>query len=111
MEELTKKYYRIADVSALLGIPPTTLRFWETKFSDLRPKRNNGSQRLYTPNDIKLIQLIAFLLKDRGLKIEAAQDYIHNNRNDLDHRRQVIETLLQIRQRLETLLQATKTRH
>ena len=42
MEQLTKKFYRIGDVSELLGLPQSTIRFWEKEFSELRPRRNGG---------------------------------------------------------------------
>lgn len=43
MDQLDKKYYRIADVAEMLGLPASTLRYWETEFPTLRPKRNAGT--------------------------------------------------------------------
>ena len=49
MNTLDKKYYKIRDVAEMIGVPCSTLRFWEKEFSDLRPKRNDGGTRFYTP--------------------------------------------------------------
>lgn len=108
--ELTKKYYRIADVAEMLDLPQSTIRFWETEFSELRPKRNSKRTRLYTPSDIELLQLIKFLLKERGLKIEAARNYIRKNRADLDRRHRVITRLRAVRAQLLTLLDSIDER-
>lgn len=102
--ELTKKYYRIADVAQMLDLPHSTIRFWETEFSELRPRRNGHRTRFYTPSDVELLQLIKFLLKERGLKIDAARNYIRKNRADLDRRHRVIARLRSVRARLLTLL-------
>lgn len=104
--ELTKRYYRISDVKEMLGLPLSTLRYWEREFPELRPKRTNARTRLYTPNDIELIRLIKFLLHERGLKIEAARNYIHKNRADLNRRLEVVERLKDVRSKLADLLKA-----
>ncbi len=109
-DELTKKYYRIADVSELLGLPLSTLRYWESEFSELRPKRTEKRRRLYTPKDVELLELIKFLLKERGLKIEAARNYIRKNRADLDRRHRVIQRLRGVRNQLLTLLDSLDAR-
>lgn len=110
MDDLSKKFYYIADVSEIIGVPQSTLRFWEKKFPQLRPRRSDGQTRLYTPADIELLQLINFLLKERGLKIEAARDYIRHNRADLDRRHQIIKRLVNVRTRLTALLDELNTR-
>ena len=81
MEELTKKYYKIKDVAELLDLPPSTLRYWESEFSELRPKRNDGKIRLYTPNDIEQLRVIKFLVKDKQLTIEGAREHLRKNRH------------------------------
>lgn len=67
---LTKAYYKMGEVSEILGIPATTLRFWEKEFSQLRPPRLPSGQRRYRPEDIELCRKIQHLLRDKGLSIE-----------------------------------------
>ena len=45
-DELSKKYYRISEVAAILGVPASTLRYWENEFTVIRPKRNDTNRRL-----------------------------------------------------------------
>jgi len=69
---LTKAYYRIREVSALLDIPAYTLRFWEDEFPMFNPDRTDKGQRRYTPEQVELAKRIKELLYDKGLKIDAA---------------------------------------
>lgn len=111
MEELTKKYYKIKDVADLLELPPSTLRYWESEFSELRPKRNEGKVRLYTPNDIELLRVIKFLVKDKQLTIEGAREHLRKNRRAISKTQDVIDRLQSIRQQLTSLLEALDNRH
>ncbi|MBD5177431.1 MAG: MerR family transcriptional regulator [Bacteroidales bacterium] len=110
MEELTKKYYKIKDVAELLDLPPSTLRYWESEFSELRPKRNDGKIRLYTPNDIEQLRVIKFLVKDKQLTIEGAREHLRKNRHAISRTRSVIERLQAIRGELTSLLEALDNR-
>lgn len=102
-EELGKKYYKISEVAEILQLPVSTLRFWESKFTVVQPRRNAGGQRLYTPADIRKIQMIHFLVKEKGLKIEAAQEQIRSNASGVSRRFDAIERLRGIRSRLVEL--------
>ena len=86
MNTLDKKYYKIRDVAEMIGVPCSTLRFWEKEFSDLRPKRNDGGTRFYTPRDVEIVRMIHYLVKEKGLKIDAARDQLHRNRSGVEKR-------------------------
>lgn len=105
-DTLSKKFYRIGDVAEILEIPQSTLRFWEKEFAELRPKRNTGQRRLYTPNDIELLRVIRFLLKDKGLTLDGAREHLRRNRRTVDHRHAVITRLQAARNTLQSLLDA-----
>ena len=68
-----KRFFRIGDVSRLLGIKPHVLRFWESEFSVLRPNRADSKQRIYTKEDIALLLEIKTLLHSERLTIEGAK--------------------------------------
>ncbi|MBR1550919.1 MAG: MerR family transcriptional regulator [Muribaculaceae bacterium] len=106
MQEFDKKYYRIGDVAQILGIPVTTLRFWESQLTILKPKRNDKGTRFYTPADIETIKKIHYLVKDKGIKLEAAQAQIRANRDGVDKRFEVVDRLKGIRAQLKELQQA-----
>ncbi|MBD5233250.1 MAG: MerR family transcriptional regulator [Bacteroidales bacterium] len=109
-EEYTKKYYRIGDVATITGLPPSTIRFWEKEFSELRPKRNAGGTRYYTPADIEQLNIIKFLIRDKGLTIEGAREHLRRNRRDLDRKHQVVQRLRTIRKALTEMLEALDQR-
>lgn len=102
--ELTKIYYKISEVSEIMGIPATTLRFWEKEFPELSPKRNSTNRRTYTKRDIEELQIIKFLIKDKGLKIEAARNEFRTNRKNISRRLEIIDRLEKVKSELETLL-------
>lgn len=103
MQELSKKFYRISEVAEILGIPASTLRFWESKFTVIHPRRNPGGLRTYTPADIEKIRMIYYLVKEKGLKLDAAQEEIRSNSSGVARRFEAIERLRKIRARVVAL--------
>ena len=61
-----------------------TLRFWETKFKQLKPTILAGGRRYYTSKDIKVVRMIYFLLKEQGMTINGAKKAMNENLKDLD---------------------------
>ena len=107
MREATeKKYYKIKEVSEMLELPASTLRFWESQFTILKPKRNDGGTRFYTPSDIETLKMIRYLIKDKGLKIGAAQEAVRRNHSGISRRQRTVETLKEARDKLQHLLDA-----
>ncbi|MBQ2235208.1 MAG: MerR family transcriptional regulator [Muribaculaceae bacterium] len=106
MQELNKKFYRIGDVAVILGIPESTLRYWETQFTIIKPRRNAKNIRFYTPNDIETIRKVHYLVKEKGLKLDAAQAQIRANRDGVDKRFEVVDRLKEIKAQLQGLQRA-----
>lgn len=104
MDALSKKYYKISEVAEILNIPASTLRFWESKFTIIKPRRNAGGTRFYTPEDIEKIKMIHYLVKDKGLKLGAAQEQIHNNASGVSRHAAAVRRLQNVREKLNELL-------
>ena len=104
MDKLEKKFYKIKEVAEMLELPASTLRFWETKFSSVNPRRNQGGTRFYSPEDIEKLRMIHFLVKEKGLKIEAAQEQLRTNMSGVSKRHQAVERLRGVREKLNELL-------
>ena len=100
MDDLSKKFYKIGEVADILGIPASTLRFWEKEFTILRPRRNAKNIRVYTPQDVETIRKLYYLVKEKGLKLDAAQEYLNKNRPVVDKTFEVVENLKKIREQL-----------
>jgi DNA-binding transcriptional MerR regulator len=68
-----KLYFKIGEVSELLGVEPYVLRYWETEFSVLSPKKSGTGHRLYRRKDVELLLRIKHLLRDKRFTIEGAR--------------------------------------
>jgi DNA-binding transcriptional MerR regulator len=68
-----KLYFRIGEVSKLLGVEPYVLRFWETEFPGLSPKKSETGQRLFRRKDVELLLHIKHLLREKRYTIEGAR--------------------------------------
>jgi DNA-binding transcriptional MerR regulator len=73
LETTEKLYYRIGEVESLTGVPAYVLRYWESEFKLLRPKKNPAGQRLYRRRDLDLVRRIKTLLYDERLTLEGAK--------------------------------------
>lgn len=69
----TKSYYKIGEVSAMLDVPVSTLRFWEDTFEQLDPFGTPGGTRKYRPEDVEMCRMIKHLLREKGYSIEYAK--------------------------------------
>ncbi len=70
---MQKMYYSISEVSNLLGLAPHVLRYWETEFPQLRPRKNRAGSRTYRENDIDLLRRIQQLLHKNRFTVEGAR--------------------------------------
>src|SRR5437660_2680661 len=71
-----KLYFRIGDVARLAGIKPYVLRFWETEFPPLGPKKSGTGHRLYRRKDVELVLEIKRLLYEKRFTIEGARKFL-----------------------------------
>jgi DNA-binding transcriptional MerR regulator len=77
VEEIPDKlYFRIGEVSRLAGIKPYVLRFWETEFPALMPKKSGTGHRLYRRKDVEAVLEIKGLLYDKRFTIEGARKFL-----------------------------------
>jgi len=75
-----KLYYTIREVAAHLGVEPHVLRYWESEFPLLRPKRTRSGSRAYRRRDIDLLRQIRTLLYEQGYRIEGARKVLRQRR-------------------------------
>ena len=75
-----KRYYGIGEVSAMFKVNISLIRFWENEFDILKPKKNGKGDRLFRPEDIKSLQLIYHLLREKKYSIAGAKDFLKKNK-------------------------------
>lgn len=71
----SKIFYKIGEVSQITKLPPYVLRFWESEFSFLRPRKSRGRQRLYVQRDIEQVLEIKRMLYDEGYTIAGVKRF------------------------------------
>ena len=71
-----KRYYGIGEVSKAFGVNASLIRFWEKEFDILRPKKNAKGNRKFTTDDIKNLQEIYLLVKERGFTLDGAKQQL-----------------------------------
>jgi len=71
-----KLYFRIGEVSDLVGVEPYVLRYWETEFPAVGPKKSGTGQRMYRRKEVELLLKIKYLLYDKKYTIEGARQYL-----------------------------------
>ncbi len=108
--DIDKKYFRIREVAEMLDVPLSTLRFWEKEFPEVQPERTATNRRLYTPHQIERLRALHYLLKVKGLKIEAARAQLHRNPETITRQQQIMEGLVQVRNELKNLLASLEKR-
>ena len=77
-----KLYYKIGDVAQKFNVNTSLLRYWEQEFDFINPKKNNKGTRYYSQKDIDSISVIYYLIKEKGLTISGAQEYLENRKHD-----------------------------
>ncbi|MBC7423738.1 MAG: MerR family transcriptional regulator [Ferruginibacter sp.] len=97
-----KSYYSIGKVAAMFKVNQSLLRLWENEFDVLKPKKNGKGDRFFRPEDIKNIQLIYHLMRERKYTMEGAKDFIKNNKK-ADEKFAMIESLKRIKSFLREL--------
>lgn len=76
-------YRSISEVATLLSLPSHVLRFWETKFPQIKPLKRRGGRRFYGPEDVRFLRIIQRLLHDEGYTIKGVQKLLDENAIDL----------------------------
>lgn len=95
-------YYGIGDVSKMLGVKPSKLRFWENEFPESVPNKNSKGTRFYSKENIELLKRILYLTEECGYTLEGAREQIRSKSVE-DDRREIARNLTEVRDFLLSL--------
>ncbi len=95
-----KIYYSMGEVAEMFDVNASLIRFWEQKFTILKPEKNKKGNRLFTPQDVENLKLIYHLVKENGMTLSGAQKRLKENREGIQRNLEIIESL----QGIKTLL-------
>ena len=88
-----KLYYTISEVASWFKVNTSLLRYWENEFDILKPRKTRKGDRLFRVEDIKNLQIIYFLLRQKKYSIEGARTYLKQNKSQADTEAQLVQTL------------------
>lgn len=102
-ENSNRLYYSVKEVAAHFNVNESLLRFWESEFDIINPRKTEGGTRQYTKDDIENIAVVYHLVKEKGLTLEGARQTLKQKRDEETRKIQVINRLEQIKKDLEDL--------
>jgi|TARA_R100000479_G_scaffold21607_1_gene8275 DNA-binding transcriptional MerR regulator len=88
-----KRYYSIGEVAEAFNVNTSLIRFWEKEFDALKPKKNAKGNRKFTQEDIKNLEFIYHLVKERGFTLEGAKTHLKENKQKTLSRFEIIRKL------------------
>jgi DNA-binding transcriptional MerR regulator len=103
-----RQYYSIGEVAIMFGVKSSLLRYWESEFDVLKLRKNRKGDRFFRPDDIRSLQLIHHLLRDKKYTIEGAREYMRNA-GKMKEKFETIEALQRIRQFLVEMRNGLQT--
>ncbi len=95
-----KRYYGIGEVAKAFGVNTSLIRFWEKEFDELQPKKNAKGNRKFTPQDIKNLQLIYHLVKERGFTLDGAKIHLKEEKQKTLSNFDIIQKLERVKAEL-----------
>ena len=96
-KEIEKLYYSIGEVAEQFSVAPSLIRFWETEFDILQPKKNRKGNRQFTKEDIDQIRLIYHLVKEKGFTLSGAKEMLKQDAMAIKDKMEMVDSLRNIR--------------
>ena len=112
-----KLYYRIGEVAEMFNVNASLIRYWESEFSVLRPRKSTKGNRMFTQRDLRYLRMIYQLVKVQGYTLQGAKDALKKDFDQLERKTTVLMTLertkkflLELDKELEKSQQSTDNR-
>lgn len=101
-----KRYYSIGEIAKAFNVNASLIRFWDKEFDVLKPKKNAKGNRMFTPEDVKNLQLIYHLVKERGFTLDGARVHLKDGQKKSLDKYEIISKLEGIKKQLQDLKEA-----
>ena len=98
--KVEKLYYTIGEVAKMFEVNTSLIRYWEKEFDIIKPKKNAKGNRKFTPEDIKNLQFIYHLVKERGFTLEGAKTHLKEEKKQALDNFEIISKLENIKTQL-----------
>ncbi|SHE51635.1 DNA-binding transcriptional regulator, MerR family [Psychroflexus salarius] len=100
LSEQHKLYYTIGEVAKAFNVNTSLIRFWEKEFDDIKPKKNAKGNRRFSHEDLKKLELVYHLVKERGFTLEGAKTHLKEQRQQTLSKFEMISKLKGIKEEL-----------
>jgi DNA-binding transcriptional MerR regulator len=97
-KEIEKIYYSIGEVAEMFHVAPSLIRFWESEFDIIQPKKNRKGNRQFTKEDIENVKTIFHLVKEKGFTLQGAKEMLKNDQSSIKDKMELIDSLRKVRQ-------------
>src|ERR1051325_863380 len=97
-KEIEKLYYSIGEVAEIFNVAPSLIRFWESEFDIIKPKKNRKGNRQFTKEDIENVRTIFHLVKEKGFTLQGAKEMLRNDTQAVKDKMEMISSLKKVRQ-------------
>lgn len=98
-----KLYFSIGELAEAFGVNASLIRFWDKEFDILKPKKNAKGNRMFTQEDVKNLQLIYHLVKERGFTLEGAKTHLKEGQKKTLDKFEIIAKLETIKMQLQQI--------
>ncbi|MBA9072700.1 DNA-binding transcriptional MerR regulator [Flavobacterium gossypii] len=98
-----KRYYSIGELAKAFDVNASLIRFWDKEFDILKPKKNAKGNRMFTPEDVKNLQLIYHLVKERGFTLDGAKTHLKEGQKKTLDKFEIISKLESIKMQLTNI--------
>lgn len=92
-----KLYYSMGEIAKAFNVNQSLIRFWDKEFDILKPKKNAKGNRMFTPEDVKNLQLIYHLVKERGFTLEGAKIHLKEGQKKTLDKFEIVKKLENIK--------------
>jgi DNA-binding transcriptional MerR regulator len=96
-KEIEKLYYSIGEVADIFSVAPSLIRFWESEFEIIKPKKNRKGNRQFTREDIDNVKTIYHLVKEKGFTLQGAKEMLRNDSQAVKDKMEMIDSLRSVR--------------
>ncbi|PZR34194.1 MAG: MerR family transcriptional regulator [Azospira oryzae] len=96
-KEIEKIYYSIGEVAEMFDVAPSLIRFWESEFELIQPKKNRKGNRQFTKEDIDNVRTIYHLVKEKGFTLQGAKEMLKNDTQSIKDKMGLLESLKKVR--------------
>ncbi|MGC9355386.1 MAG: MerR family transcriptional regulator [Mariniphaga sp.] len=98
--KIEKVFFSIGEVAEMVGVTPSSIRYWESSFEELSPQKSSKGTRLFSKEDVETVKFIHHLVKERGMTVKGVQQKLKGNRQESIDNWEIVKRLQKVKEEL-----------